>query len=54
MPLTFVYLAGMALCGALALIAPHYGNLAFVMTAIFSLQLVPVGTFEAIRNRKLD
>ncbi|NVN04090.1 hypothetical protein HW509_00585 [Asaia spathodeae] len=47
MPLTFVYLIGMALSGVLAFFAPHYQGLAFVMTALFSIQLVPAGLLEA-------
>ncbi|WP_159103516.1 hypothetical protein [Asaia prunellae] len=54
MPLTFVYLIGIALCAVLAFIAPHYQVLAFVMTVIFSIQLVPVGIFEIFYTRKPD
>lgn len=47
MPLTFVYVIGIALSGILAIMAPHYRVLSFVMTAIFSLQIIPVGILEA-------
>jgi|GEM_PF-1722304 len=50
MPLTFVYLIGIALSAVLALVAPHYRGLCFVMTAIFSLQIVPVGLLEAFTS----
>ena len=52
MPLTFVYLIGIALSAALAFFAPHYQVLAFVMTALFSIQLVPVGLLEAFYTPK--
>lgn len=55
MPLTFVYVIGIALSGILAIVAPHYRVLSFVMTAIFSLQIIPVGLLEAFttpRSRK--
>ncbi|MFC0501869.1 hypothetical protein [Asaia krungthepensis] len=48
MPLTFVYLIGIALSAILAFFAPHYRVLSFVMTAIFSIQLIPVGLLEAL------
>ncbi|WP_198024285.1 hypothetical protein [Asaia astilbis] len=53
MPLTFIYLIGIAICAVLAFIAPHYRNLAFVMTAIFSIQIIAVGLLEAYRESRL-
>lgn len=52
MPLTFVYVIGIALCGILAVTAPHYHVLCFVMAAIFSLQIVPVGLIEALASSR--
>ncbi|WP_158625409.1 MULTISPECIES: hypothetical protein [unclassified Asaia] len=54
MPLTFVYVIGIALCALLSIVAPHYQVLAFVMTAIFSIQIIPVGLLEALRSPKSE